>query len=106
MRIQTTPWFRGLLAYDPLPALAALDVPALALFGERDLQVPAAQSVPALEAIWVDHSDATVHTFPELNHLFQHAETGLVAEYTQIEETFAPEALEMIARWIERRFVR
>jgi hypothetical protein len=106
MRTQTTPWFRGLLAYDPMPALAALDVPALALFGERDLQVPPAQSVPALEAIWADHPDATIHTFPGLNHLFQHAETGLIAEYAQIEETFAPEALEMVAGWIERRFVR
>ena len=35
-----TPWFRFLLAYDPAAALDALRVPALALFGELDLQVP------------------------------------------------------------------
>src|SRR5690606_35848365 len=38
--VQTTPWFRGLLAFDPRPSLEALDVPVLALYGELDRQVP------------------------------------------------------------------
>lgn len=105
-RSQVTPWFRGLLDFEPDAALAAIQVPALALFGGRDLQVPAEQSVPVLDAIWADHPDATIHTFPELNHLFQHATTGLPTEYAQIEETFAPEALEMIGDWILARFGR
>ena len=37
---------------------------------------------------------------PGLNHLFQHAKTGAVGEYGEIEETMAPEALEKIAGWI------
>jgi hypothetical protein len=37
---------------------------------------------------------------PGLNHLFQHAKTGAVSEYAQIEETFAPEAMDKIANWI------
>lgn len=104
--IQTTPWFRGLLAHDPLPSLEGLQVPVLALFGELDLQVPHIESVPVLERIWADHPDATVRVLPGLNHLFQHAETGLVAEYSRIEETFAPEALELIGEWITQRFAR
>ena len=71
---------------------------------ELDLQVPPAQSVPVLERLWADHPDATIHVFPGLNHLFQHARTGLVAEYATIEETFAPEALNRIGEWINRRF--
>ena len=104
LQMLTTPWFRYLLTYDPVPALVAMDVPALALFGELDLQVPPSQSVPILERLWMDHPDATVHVLPQLNHLFQHAETGLIREYGQIEETFAPEALDMVATWIEERF--
>jgi hypothetical protein len=50
--------------------------------------------------------DATVKVFPDLNHLFQHAETGLVGEYGRIEETIAPEVLEAIAQWIGTRFGR
>ena len=101
-----TPWFRFLLAYDPVGALDSLRVPVLALFGELDLQVPPTQSVPVLERLWADHPDATIRVMPKLNHLFQHAETGLLAEYGVIEETFAPEALELISSWITERFGR
>ncbi|HEX6132619.1 MAG TPA: alpha/beta fold hydrolase [Longimicrobiales bacterium] len=101
-----TPWFRFLLTYDPAPALDALRVPVLALFGELDLQVPPQQSTPVLERLWADHPDATIHVFPGLNHLFQHAESGLPAEYAAIEETFAPAALEMMTAWIRERVGR
>jgi len=40
-----------------------------------------------------------VGEMPGLN-LFRHAKTGAVSEYAQIEETFAPEAMEKIAAWI------
>jgi len=98
-----TPWYRYLVTYDPIEVLASLDLPVLALYGERDLQVPPEQSVPLLEVVWADHPDATIHVFPGLNHLFQHAETGLPAEYASIEETFAPEVLEMLGGWIAER---
>ena len=35
-----------------------------------------------------------------LNHIFQKAETGSVAEYKTIEETLNPEAMDIISRWI------
>ena len=38
--------------------------------------------------------------FPGWNHLFQHCETGEPDEYGSIDETFAPEALDLIAEWI------
>jgi hypothetical protein len=37
---------------------------------------------------------------PGLNHLFQTAKTGSVAEYATIDETISPVALEKIAGWI------
>jgi pimeloyl-ACP methyl ester carboxylesterase len=101
-----TPWFRYLLTYDPRPALSRVRIPVLALFGEKDVQVPPAQSVPPMEAAFraAGNGDATVRVFPGLNHLFQHAETGLVAEYGRIEETIAPEVLQAIGDWITARF--
>ncbi|MBA4157920.1 MAG: alpha/beta hydrolase [Gemmatimonadetes bacterium] len=104
LQLQTTPWFRGLLSYDPSPALRSVRVPVLALFGERDLQVPAAQSAPLLREMWAAHPDGTVQVMEGLNHFFQHASTGLPTEYAQIEETFAVQALELIADWIATRF--
>ncbi len=35
-----------------------------------------------------------------LNHLFQTAKTGAVSEYSQIEETISPVALDKMGAWI------
>jgi len=102
--IMLTPWFRYLLAYDPGPALESLTISVLALFGEKDLQVPPSQSVPVLRRLTASNPNVTVHVFDDLNHLFQHAESGLIGEYARIEETFAPEALELMGAWLVERF--
>jgi uncharacterized protein len=100
-----SPWFRFFVTHDPRPSLQEATVPTLALFGELDLQVPPAENVAALEALWAEtpHPDLTVLVLPRLNHLFQTAITGMPTEYGQIEETFAPVALEAIASWIRDR---
>jgi hypothetical protein len=51
----------------------------------------------------VKNPDATVITLAELNHLFQRAETGAISEYESLNETFAPEAIDLIAKWINNR---
>jgi pimeloyl-ACP methyl ester carboxylesterase len=100
-----SPWFRFFLTHDPRPSLREARVPTLSLFGELDLQVPPVENVEALETLWKDgaHPDLTVVVLPGLNHLFQTAVTGSPTEYGQIEETFAPIALEVIASWIRDR---
>jgi uncharacterized protein len=101
-----SPWFRYFLSYDPRPTLEKLQVPVLALIGEKDLQVPADQNVPEIEAAFArgGNPDATVRRLPGLNHLFQRAETGAPSEYQKIEETFDPTALEAVTSWILERF--
>lgn len=101
----TTPWFRNFLTYDPQPVLEKVEVPVLALFGEKDLQVPYEQNYPAVEEALKagGHEDYALMELPDLNHLFQPAETGAPAEYGQIETTMAPEALEIIGDWIAAR---
>jgi hypothetical protein len=42
----------------------------------------------------------TVVKLTGLNHLFQHSKTGTPAEYSSIEETFSPEALQLMSQWI------
>ncbi len=97
-------WFRYFLHHDPRPALERVSVPVLALFGERDLQVPPQQSAQAVEDALADNPDATVEVLPGLNHLFQEAETGAPAEYQQIEQTMSPLALGRVGEWIATRF--
>lgn len=96
-----TPWFRELLAYEPAPVLRAVRQPILVLNGERDLQVPAALSLPPIRAALAGNRRAVVQELPGLNHLFQTAQTGSIEEYGRIEETFAPAALDTIAGWIK-----
>lgn len=101
----TSAWFRFFTTYDPATTLRKITMPTLVLNGELDLQVSAAQNVPPIEAALREagNKEFTVRRFPNLNHLFQTAQTGFVAEYAQIEETMAPVVLETIADWVGRR---
>jgi uncharacterized protein len=97
-----SPWSRFFVAYDPTEALKRTRCPVLALGGTLDLQVPAKQNLDAIKrALW-DGGNKAVNIFllDGLNHLFQHAKTGLPQEYAQINETFAPEAMQTVADWI------
>jgi pimeloyl-ACP methyl ester carboxylesterase len=97
-----SPWFRYWVSYDPRPTLEQIKVPVLALTGEKDLQVPASQSLPVLAQALNAGGDqrATVKALPGLNHLLQTAKSGSPSEYAGIEETMSPAAMEMIADWI------
>ena len=105
IKVMSAPWFRYFIAYDPAIALKQVTCPVLAINGEKDLQAPPKQNVPAirnaLEAAGNKHFE--VEELPGLNHLFQTAKTGAPSEYGQIEETMSPVALERIARWVLRQ---
>jgi uncharacterized protein len=98
----SAPWYRYFLTYDPIPALQRVACPVLAISGERDLQVPPRQNLPAIKKALESSGNtrSEVIELPGLNHLFQTAKTGLPTEYAQIEETMSPVALDTIARWI------
>ncbi|MEN6499561.1 MAG: alpha/beta fold hydrolase [Rectinema sp.] len=97
-----SPWMRIFLALDPSEYLRKVRVPVLALSGSKDLQVPARENLAAIAAAMeaVGNTTATLIELEGLNHLFQHAATGLPSEYGVIRETFAPEALQHIGDWI------
>jgi len=105
-QVWTSPWMRFFILYDPGPTLAQVTCPVLALFGELDIQVDPTENLTVMENTLrrAGHTDYLVHELPQLNHLFQTAETGAMEEYVQIEETFAPAALDFIGAWISERF--
>ncbi len=98
----TSPWFRYFLAYDPATTLREVTCPVLALYGDKDLQVPPGQNIPAIRKALQDGGNKhyEVDELAGLNHLFQTAKTGSPTEYAQIEETISPIALDKIATWI------
>lgn len=98
-----SPWWTWFLQHDPTPSLRALDVPVLAMWGDRDVQVLSAQNAPAFDAAVAGNARAEGRVFAGLNHLFQPAETGSVAEYAQIETTIDPRVLEAMTDWLGAR---
>jgi fermentation-respiration switch protein FrsA (DUF1100 family) len=98
-----SPWMRTFLTHDPIPVLRRLSIPVLALNGTLDLQVLSGVNLPPIQAAIraAGNPKSAVGEMPGLNHLFQHATTGLMAEYAQIEETMSPEVLSIIAEWIK-----
>jgi len=103
--MMTTRWFRSFVSCDPAPTLRKLRCPVLALTGEKDLQVLPEENLAGIEQALVDGGNREHRTveLPGLNHLFQTSKNGSPAEYGQIEETFAPAALDTITTWIEAR---
>ncbi|WP_194814773.1 S9 family peptidase [Nocardia sp. XZ_19_385] len=99
-----TRYMGAFLGYDPGPDLSALRIPVFAFFGDKDLQVPPSQSEQPMRDRLAANPDATVQTFPGLNHLMQPAPTGQPSEYTTIETTIAPEVLTSITSWLTQRF--
>jgi pimeloyl-ACP methyl ester carboxylesterase len=99
----TAPWFRTFITLDPAPYLRKVRCPVLALNGELDLQVDPEQNLSAIERALREGGNKriTIRRLPNLNHLFQKARTGLITEYTEIEETFNPNALEAIRKWLD-----
>ncbi len=108
LMVSTSNWFRSLMREDPATYLEQTTIPVLALLPARDVQVVASVNAPLIEAALekAGNKDFEVRILGGLNHLFQHSETGAMSEYGMIEETFAPEALELIGDWIENRHGR
>lgn len=97
-----TPWFRFFLTYDPTTALRKVTCPVLALNGELDLQVPPMENLTAIATALKagGNQQVVVKELPRLNHLLQTATTGSPTEYSKIEETMSPLALQTIGDWI------
>ncbi len=91
-------WMKRFLELDPTAYISKITCPVLALNGEKDLQVIADRNIHIIKD---SLPSATVKTYPDLNHLFQHCKTGSPTEYYEIEETISPEVLADMVNWIK-----
>ena len=102
MMTMSSPWMRRFLQIDPTVALRKVKVPVLALNGEKDLQVPPKENLAGIASALkaAGNTSVTTKELPGHNHLFQTSKTGAPSEYADLEETFAPAALEAVTAWI------
>jgi pimeloyl-ACP methyl ester carboxylesterase len=101
-----SPWFRRFLSLDPRTYLEKVTCPTLALIGEKDRQVPAAENLKEIRSALKVTTNRTspqssVRQLPGLNHNFQTAKTGQASEYFLIEETIAHPALALMSSWMQ-----
>lgn len=62
-------WFKQEAVYDPVPALRALRVPALFLFGDHDELIPVDESLVIHRVLAEDKQhDFTIRVFPHVDH--------------------------------------
>lgn len=94
------PWIDFFISYDPAQAISTVSCPVFALNGSLDTQVLPSENLPVIESLLPPRPENRVVEYPGLNHLFQHATTGLSTEYATIEETLSEEVLQDIADWI------
>jgi pimeloyl-ACP methyl ester carboxylesterase len=94
-------WLNYFLNYQPSTNLEKLKIPVLALNGTFDIQVTSDENLSAIEAALKKGKNKKyeVHAIPGLNHLFQTAKTK-VQTYDTIDETFSPEAANLVGAWI------
>ena len=100
LRQMQSPWMTRFLSLDMRPLLGGITCPVLAFNGTKDIQVDHESNLEALRSGLPPSPRNRIVTVEGVNHLFQHCTTGAVAEYRSIEETFSPEVLEQMVRWL------
>lgn len=91
-------WFQQEMIYDPVPALLALHVPALFLFGDADRLVNVKETVAVLNRVLPQSKtrDFTIRVFPHVEH-DMHLVAGPDAYTTD------PEYLQSMQDWLAAR---
>jgi pimeloyl-ACP methyl ester carboxylesterase len=95
------------LGYEPASRLAAIDMPLLAILGERDLLTPVDATVAALRESFAGAraSQLEVAIVPRANHLMLESASGAI-RFSQSElprlERYAPGYFEALGAWLER----
>lgn len=95
------PYMKYFLSLDMRDRLGDIRCPVLALNGKKDTQVFFEKNLDSLNKNLPADKYNKVVALEDLNHLFQHCETGSTVEYAMIEETMSPEVLDIISQWIK-----
>jgi fermentation-respiration switch protein FrsA (DUF1100 family) len=98
------PWMIYFLRADPAPYFIKLKCKVLALNGSKDIQVVPDPNLAAINNA-LKKSRVKIYSTEKLaglNHLFQHCKTCTFQEYGELEETFSPEALQIMGDWLDK----
>ncbi|SFT56693.1 hypothetical protein SAMN05216474_1367 [Lishizhenia tianjinensis] len=97
-----SPAFYALLHLDGEKVTQNVNKPALYLFAEKDIQVPAEMNTTSLEQHLSEKQkhQTEIKTLPQHNHLFQRCNSCTLMEYETIEGGYSKESLAIILTWL------
>lgn len=104
MQSTLIPWLRSYLWYSPMDYLA-VPRPTLALFAERDIEVPGEVHAAAFRALGQRRStvsDWLWELVPQTNHMFQPCDDCTDDEMARTSETIRSEVVVRLATWVLR----
>jgi len=97
-----TVWFKSFIEYDPQSDISMLEIPMLAIFGEKDTQVILESNRTMAESLKENSVlNLTIVEIESANHLFQQSNTGLPSEYGMLDKKFADGFVEEIVEWLQ-----
>lgn len=101
----TNKWMVEFLRFNTAKYLKKVNCPVFAIYGGKDLQVPSKENMEVIDVLINESGKGNISSkeLEGLNHLFQECKTGMVSEYSQIEQTISPVALEEIYSWIMKQ---
>lgn len=102
IQVLSSNWTKYFLLHDPINFLSKLDIPVLAIHGDKDTQMDMELNLSKIRHALNSraHPLNKIEGISGANHLFQRAKSGLMSEYSQIEETMSPAVLEMLSNWV------
>lgn len=104
VRFAIGPWYRYFVKYDAAKTIAQVQVPILALNGDKDIMVSGKTNLEN----WKNYAAAggnkkvETHLLPGLNHLFLPCVTCTQQESQTLKADFSAEALQITGAWINR----
>lgn len=99
----TSPWYRFFIRYNPADYLSKVNIPVLAINGEKDIMVNCEQNLNNVKRYLSHNKYVTTLSYPNINHLLLPCERGTQDEYASIKEDVPIYILEDILRWIKKR---
>lgn len=103
-----TPWVPYFIQLNTLDYINAVKCPALFMFAEKDLQVPAEENIASFNAAFKNSPDNIEFVaIKGLNHLFQKADKGTMDEYTNLNNpAMDDEVLNILFKYIESTIMK
>ncbi len=97
-------WFKSLIELEPADVISELkEIQMLAVFGEKDTQVPAASNIEVCNQISSDPElDLDVVVIDHANHLFQQANTGMPSEYGMLGREFTDDFINAVLNFLNK----